>query len=81
MLKQILSVSDVDKLKTGDILSDHSELSLGKKYTIENVFQGNIYAIHDNGFLEMKILKMDEVPGKKWWVIVRLTSRHFGRKR
>ena len=70
MLKQILSVTDVKKLKTGDILSDHPDFSLGKKYTIEKVSQGNIYAIHDNGFLEMKILKMDEVPGNEWWVFI-----------
>jgi len=70
MLKQILSVSDVKKLKAGDILSDHPELPMGKTYIVENVSQANVYVIHDNGNLEMKIIKRDEVPEKEWWVFV-----------
>jgi hypothetical protein len=68
MLKQILSVSDVKKLKAGDQLSDHPELALGKTYTIENISHGIVYAVHDNGHLELKIFKTDEIPEITWWV-------------
>jgi hypothetical protein len=68
MLKQILSVSDVKKLKAGDHLSDHPVDSLGKKYVIGNISHGLIYAIHDNGYLELKLLKTDELPELTWWV-------------
>jgi hypothetical protein len=68
MLKQILSVSDVKKLKAGDQLSDHPELSLGKTYTVENISHGIVYAIYDNGYLELKIFKTDEIPASPWWV-------------
>ena len=68
MLKQILSVSDVKKLKAGDQLSDNPELSLGKTYTIENISDGIVYAIYDNGYLELKIFRTDEIPDTPWWV-------------
>jgi hypothetical protein len=70
MLKQLLSVSDVNQLKTGDQLTDHPELSLGKMYTIGNVSHGLVYAIFDNGRLELKLLKTDELPDSPWWVRV-----------
>jgi hypothetical protein len=54
----------------GNKLSDHPESSLGKTYIIENVSQDNIYAVHNNGYLEMKTLKRDEIPEKEWWVFV-----------
>ncbi len=67
MLKQILSVSDVKQLKIGDLLSDHPEWSLGKTYTVENISRGLVYIIFDNGHLELKILKTDEIPQTAWW--------------
>ncbi len=70
MLKQILSVSDVKKLKAGDQLSDHPELSMGKVYTIGNVSHGQVYAIYENGRLELKIFKTDEMPEMPWWVFI-----------
>jgi hypothetical protein len=70
MLKQILSVSDVKKLKAGDQLSDHPEMSLGKTYTIANVSHGLVYAICENGHLELKIFKTDEIPDMPLWVYV-----------
>lgn len=71
MLKQILSVSDVKKLKAGDQLSDHPELSRGKIYTIGNVSHGLVYAIYESGHYELKILKTDEMPDMPWWLHVR----------
>jgi hypothetical protein len=67
MLKQILSVNDVKKLKTGDRLSDRPE-RLGKIYTIQNISHGLVYAIYDNDRLELKVFKTDEVPDMSWWL-------------
>lgn len=72
MLKQILSVSDVKKLKAGDHLSDHPMGSFGKTYIIENISHGLIYAIHDNDRLELKVFKTDELPDVSWWVYPQL---------
>ena len=72
MLKQILSVSDVKQLKTGDQLSDHPEWSMGKTYTIGNISYGLVYAIFDNGHLELKVFKTDEVPDAPWWVQIHM---------
>ena len=71
MLKKILSVSDVKKLKAGDQLSDHHELSLGKMYTIGNVSHGLVYAIYDNGDRELKVFRTDEIPDMSWWLYIR----------
>ena len=68
MLKQILSVSDVSKLKVGDQLFDNPEFSLAKVYIVQNVSNGTIYAVHENGLRELKILKTDEMPYLSWWV-------------
>ena len=62
MLKQILSVSDVKKLQVGDELFDHPEFSQAKIFIVQNVSDGTIYAIHENGRRELKILKTDEMP-------------------
>jgi hypothetical protein len=69
MLKQILSVRDVKKLKVGDQLFNHSELQLAKTYTIQNISDGMVYAIHENGYHELKILQIDYLPQDSWWVI------------
>ena len=68
MLKQILSVSDVKKLQVGDQLFDNPEFSLAKVYIVQNVSNSTIYAIHENGHRELKILKTDEMPYSSWWV-------------
>ena len=68
MLKQILSVSDVKKLKAGDQLSDHPELAMGKTYTIENISHGLVYAVYDNGNFELKVFNTNEIPAMPWWV-------------
>jgi len=68
MLKQILSVSDVKKLQVGAELFDNSEFSLAKIYIVQNVSNGTIYAVHENGHRELKILKTDEMPYSSWWV-------------
>ena len=69
MLKQVLSVSDVRKLKVGDQLFNHSELQLAKTYTIQNISEGMVYAIYENGYRELKILQTDYLPQDSWWVI------------
>jgi hypothetical protein len=76
MLKQILSVSDVKKLKIGDRLSDHPDSSLGKTYMVGNVSCGLVYAIYDNGHVELKVFKTDEVPQMCWWVYIHDHSEH-----
>ena len=68
MLKKILSVGDVKKLQVGDQLFDNSEFSLAKVYIVQNVSNSTIYAIHENGNRELKILKTDEIPYSAWWV-------------
>ena len=68
MFSQLLSVSDLEKLKAGDRISDHPESSLGKMYTVGNISQGLIYAIYDTDNLELKIFKRDEMPAGAWWV-------------
>jgi len=68
MLKKILSVGDVKKLQVGDQLYDNSEFSLAKVYIVQNVSNSTIYAIHENGSRELKILKTDEIPYSSWWV-------------
>jgi hypothetical protein len=69
MLKQILSVSDVKKLKVGDQLFDNPEFALAKIYIVQNVSNSMVYAIHENGHRELKLLKTDEMPQACWWVI------------
>jgi hypothetical protein len=69
MLKQILSVGDVKKLQVGDQLFDNPEFSLAKTYVVQNVSDSMVYAIHENGHQELKLLKTDEIPGSSWWVI------------
>ena len=68
MLKQILSVSDVKKLQVGDQLFDNPEFSLAKIYVVRNVSDRMIYAIHEDGHQELKLLKTDEMPASSWWV-------------
>ena len=68
MLKQILSVSDVKKLQVGDQLFDHPEFSLAKTYIIQNISHGIIYAIHENGHLELKLLNLEDDPPLHWWM-------------
>ena len=68
MLKQILSVSDVKRLQVGDQLFDNSESTLAKIYVVQNVSNSTVYAIHENGHRELKILKTDEIPYSAWWV-------------
>jgi hypothetical protein len=41
---------------------------MGKTYTIGNISHGLVYAILDNGHLELKVFKTDEVPDASWWV-------------
>jgi hypothetical protein len=69
MLKQILSVSDVKKLKAGDRITDHPDSSIGKIYRIGNIADGQIYAIHDGSSLELKIFKTDQLPEIAWWIV------------
>jgi len=68
MLKQILSVSDIKKLQVGDQLFDNSEFSLAKTYIIQNISNSMVYAIHENGHRELKLLRTDEMPQSSWWV-------------
>ena len=68
MLKQILSVSDIKKLQVGDLLFDNAEFSLAKIYTVQNVSNNIIYAIHENSHRELKLLKTDELPYASWWI-------------
>jgi len=68
MLKQILSVGDVKRLQVGDQLFDNAEFALAKIYIVQNVSNSTIYAIHENGHRELKILKTDEIPFSSWWI-------------
>lgn len=68
MLKPILSVSDVKKLEVGDQLVDNPERSLAKTYIVKNISGNRVYAIHENGHQELKLLKTDEIPHASWWV-------------
>jgi hypothetical protein len=69
MLKQILSVSDVKKLQVGDQILDNPEFSLAKTYIVQNISNNMVYAIHENGHRELKLLRTDEMPQFPWWVI------------
>ena len=71
MLKQILSANDVKKLEVGDQLSDHPEEGLGKTYIILNISKGLVYAVYENGQMELKVFNMHETPETQWWIIPR----------
>jgi hypothetical protein len=68
MLKKILSVSDVKKLQVGDQLCDNPDYTLAKTYTVQNISDSTIYAIHDDGQLELKMLNKNAMPDSMWWV-------------
>ena len=74
MLRQLLSISDVEKLKSGDQLSDHPEWSSGKIFTVVNVCNGLIYAISEGYLLELKTFKIDALPQAPWWLFTRPAS-------
>ena len=69
MLKQLLSVDDIEKLKIGDHLCDGPQLSAAKLYTIGNISHGQVYAIHQNNHFELKVFKCDELPATPWWLL------------
>ena len=70
MLKKLNSVHDIRQLVIGDQLLDHPEESKAKRFVIENISDTNIYAVYDNGWRELKILKMDSSPETDWWLVL-----------
>ena len=70
MLKQLLSIRDVNDLRMGNRLSDNPEKDLGKTYTIQNVAHGLVYAINDSDNLELRVLATGTLPLSNWWVYV-----------
>ena len=72
MLKQILSISDVKKLQVGDQLFDDPEYSLAKTYIIQNISDGVVYAIYENGYQVLKLSKADDLPREAWWILSKM---------
>jgi hypothetical protein len=70
MLKKINSVNDIRQLVIGDTLIDDSEILKAKKYTIRNITNGLIYAIHDNGFCNLKVFSADAPSHTDWWLLI-----------
>jgi hypothetical protein len=75
MLKKLNSVHDLRRLVIGDQLLDHPEELNAKRFRIENISETNIYAIYENSWRELKILKMDSTPEPDWWLVLALESR------
>ncbi len=69
MLKKISSVNDIQQLVIGDMLLDHAELAKAKTYTVKNITNGIIYAIHDNGNYDLKVFPADSPSEREWWLL------------
>ena len=69
MLKKLNNVHDLRQLVIGDQLLDYPEESTAKRFRIENISGTNIYAVYENGWRELKILKMDSTPETDWWLV------------
>ena len=69
MLKKISSVKDIRQLVIGDTLIDDAEISNAKKYTIRNITNGIIYAIHESGYCDLKVFSADAPSHTNWWLL------------
>ncbi len=75
MLKKLNNVHDLRQLVIGDQLLDHPEELKAKRFRIENISETNIYAVYENSWRELKILKMDSKPEPDWWLELSLEPR------
>jgi hypothetical protein len=64
MLKKVSSMQDIHK---DDILFDDPDIEKGKQYRIENISNGNIYAIHADGALDLKVINAYDLSIGSWW--------------
>jgi hypothetical protein len=69
MLKKISSVRDIRQLAVGDTLIDDAEISSARKYTIKNIANGIIYAIHESSHCNLKVFSADEPSHTSWWLL------------
>ena len=69
MLKKIASARDIRQLVIGDTLIDDGEISKAKKYTIRNITDGLVYAIHDNGNYDLKVFSVETPSHTDWWLL------------
>jgi hypothetical protein len=68
MLNKILSRGDFKKLKIGDQLLNSPEPRKAKIYIIKNISREVVYAIYDDGQLELKLLDENKIVKGSWWV-------------
>jgi hypothetical protein len=69
MLRKISSIKDIQQLVIGDTLLDHAELEKAKAYTVRNITNGIIYAIHDDGYCDLKVFPADSPSERDWWLL------------
>jgi len=64
MLKKVTSIVDVHQ---DDVLFDNPVVEKAKQYKIENISNGNIYAIHNDGILDLKVINSYDLLTGSWW--------------
>ncbi|HVY75716.1 MAG TPA: hypothetical protein VG890_12840 [Puia sp.] len=69
MPKKLNSITDVLRLSVGDTLLDAAEPENAKTYTIKNIADGIIYAVHESGHLDLKVFSADNFSGNEWWLV------------
>ena len=67
-ITKIQNSHDVKQLRVGDQLLDRPVVAEARKFVIENIAHGVLYAIHHNGGRELRLLFTGEAPAGDWWV-------------
>ena len=69
MFKKISSPEDIHGLVIGDQILDHPEPEKAKTYTVSNISNGIVYAIHEDGITDLRVFPLDEVLESNWWLV------------
>jgi hypothetical protein len=64
MLKKVTSIQDIQQ---DDVIFDDPDAAKAKQYKIENINNGNVYAIHADGTLDLRIINSYDLSAGNWW--------------
>jgi hypothetical protein len=67
--KKISSPEDIHELVIGDQILDHPEPGKAKTYTVSNISNGIVYAIHEDGITDLRVFPQDETLIANWWLV------------
>ena len=69
MLRKLDSEKDIRQLGIGDVLVNQPDTDSAKSFTVENVSDGIVYAIHEKGFRLLKLILLTAALEENWWLI------------